>query len=121
MTLNEYLAARGKSKALTKIEAEAFGVPYPLANGWPVKFGGIEITSEMVRILRAKINGAKESTAGKARAALDSVFGDGAPAVIKSTTQAAVKPVRALSDAFQGFRLRSGLRPTPTVAAPPWD
>lgn len=121
MTLNEYLAARGKSKALTRIEAEAFGVPYPLIGGWPIKFGVVEITPGMIACLRAKISGAKESTAGKARAALDTVFGDGAQAVRKSTPQAAPKPVRTTPAAFHGFRLRGGPRSSPAATGLPWD
>jgi len=121
MTLTEYLKARGTCKALTRIEAESFGVPYPLVSGWPVKFGGIEITPKMIDRLRIRIGSAKESTAGKASNALDAVFGDGAPAVRKSTPQAAVNPTRALSAAFQGFRLRTGLKSSPADAGLPWD
>ena len=117
MTLTEYLKARGTCKALTRIEAESFGVPYPLVSGWPVKFGGIEITLKMIERLRIRIGGAKESTASKARAALDAVFGDGVPAVRKSTPQAAPKPVRALPAVFHGFRLRS----TQAASDLPWD
>ena len=121
MTLTDYLKARGTCKALTRIEAESFGVPYPLVSGWPVKFGGIEITPKMIDSLRIRIGSAKESTAGKASNALDAVFGDGSPAVRKSTPQAASKTPCVLPAAFHGFRLRSVQRAVPVTAGLPWD
>ena len=49
MTLSGYLERRGKkAKALTRIEAETFGIPYPLQSGWPKRHGGMKITQEMI-------------------------------------------------------------------------
>ena len=55
LTLTEYLRRRGAIKALTRIEAEAFGIPWPLQSGWPAKFADIKITHEMIRDLRVRM------------------------------------------------------------------
>lgn len=73
LTLTRYLQGRGAVKALTHIEALAFGVPYPLQPGWPRKYGEIEITEAMIEDLRIRIVSAKESTANKARRGLKGV------------------------------------------------
>jgi hypothetical protein len=71
ITLTRYLKGRGEVKALTHIEALAFGVPYPLQPGWPAKYGATEITAAMIEDLKARIATAKESTASKARRGLE--------------------------------------------------
>jgi hypothetical protein len=73
LTLARYLRGRGEVKALTHIEAQAFGVPYPLQPGWPARHGAIEITEGMIDDLKARILTAKESTASKARRGLEGI------------------------------------------------
>ena len=68
MTLTAYLAQRGKkAKALTKVEAQVFGIPYPLQAGWPRQFGPMEITEEMLEQLEAAVARAKKSKDQKVR------------------------------------------------------
>jgi len=71
LTLAVYLKGRGEVKSLTRIEAEAFGVPYPLVSGWPVRHGHIEITQVMLDDLTQRIIVARRSTANKALRGLD--------------------------------------------------
>lgn len=73
LTLARYLESRGSVKSLTRIEAEAFGVPYPLVSGWPARYGAVEITDVMLEDLAARIATAKRSTADKARLGLEGV------------------------------------------------
>ncbi|MGK5020705.1 hypothetical protein [Janthinobacterium sp. LB2P10] len=132
MKLSEYLAARGNCKALTRIEAEAFGVPYPLTAGWPRHYGQTEITPAMIKQLRANAGG---SSAAAARALRGLDAGTGvAGSVVRTRAAKAVevvapapRPVSTL--AFPGFRLRDG-RATATAAdraapgpagRPPWE
>jgi len=53
MRFQEYLAAKGAIKTLTKKEADIFGIPYPPANGWPSRYSNVTVTPEMVDKLRA--------------------------------------------------------------------
>ena len=76
LTLARYLEGRGSVKSLTRIEAEAFGVPYPLISGWPARHGDTEITQAMLEDLSQRIACARRSTASKALRGLD---GAGAP------------------------------------------
>lgn len=111
MTLSEYLAARGKSKALTKIEALAFGVPYPLVNGWPRRHGSTVITPAMLAQLRATVGECKSAAAMRALRGMDAGTGVAGPVVRK---RGAAKPLavglpadhRAGAPSFPGFRLR---------------
>lgn len=49
LTLAVYLEQKGqKAKALKRVEAEAFGIPYPLQAGWPGRHGDMEITPQML-------------------------------------------------------------------------
>jgi len=49
LTLAVYLEQKGqKAKALKRVEAEAFGIPYPLQAGWPGRHSDMEITPEML-------------------------------------------------------------------------
>ncbi|WP_314435854.1 hypothetical protein [Massilia timonae] len=73
LTLARYLEGRGSVKSLTRIEAEAFGVPYPLVSGWPARYGPTEITSSMLDDLASRVEHARRSTANKARRGLEGV------------------------------------------------
>jgi hypothetical protein len=49
LTLAVYLEQKGqKAKALKRVEAEAFGIPYPLQAGWPGRHGEMEVTPQML-------------------------------------------------------------------------
>ena len=71
LTLTEYLRRRGAIKALTRIEAEAFGIPWPLQSGWPARFACMEITVEMLDDLQHRMETARQSTVKKARCGLE--------------------------------------------------
>ena len=75
LTLAVYLERRGSVKALTRIEAEVFGVPYPLVKGWAYRHGGAEITQAMLDRLQEEISRARSSTAERAQRGLDGVEG----------------------------------------------
>ncbi|TQK10203.1 hypothetical protein [Herbaspirillum sp. SJZ107] len=106
ITLTRYLQGRGEVKALTHIEALAFGVPYPLQPGWPRKYGPIEITEAMLDDLRARIATAKGSTASKAQRGLDGLMR--AQEETKPAPAAAqVRPVTAAPRAVPALPMRS--------------
>jgi hypothetical protein len=68
VTLSAYLEQRGKkAKALTKIEAGVFGIPYPLLAGWPRRHGGMEITDAMIERVEVLASAAAQSTDRNAR------------------------------------------------------
>jgi len=49
LTLAVYLEQKGqKAKALKRVEAETFGIPYPLQAGWPGRYGEMEVTPQML-------------------------------------------------------------------------
>lgn len=75
LTLAVYLERRGAVKALTRIEAEVFRVPYPLVKGWAHRHGADEITQAMLGELQEKIGRAKSSTAAKAQRGLNGLEG----------------------------------------------
>jgi len=75
LTLAVYLQRRGAVKALTRIEAEAFGLNYPQLKGWVRKSGTIEITEAMIEDLKARIARASPATASKAQRGLDGIAG----------------------------------------------
>lgn len=102
LTLTEYLRRRGAIKALTRIEAEAFGIPWPLQSGWPAKFAGMEITAEMLADLRARMASAKQSTVKKARCGLD--------AVAERVANDADRPGASVPLSVHGFVLRAPRR-----------
>ncbi len=57
MRLDEYLALKygpGVS-ALTRVEASAFRVPFPLRRGWRVKYAGRTLDAAGVEVLAAKM------------------------------------------------------------------
>jgi hypothetical protein len=66
LTLTAYLARRGKkAKALKKVEADAFGIPYPLVSGWPARYGDLEITEAMLEQVGVNIRDAKRASSNK--------------------------------------------------------
>jgi len=103
LTLAVYLERRGSVKALTRIEAEVFGVPYPLLKGWATRHGATELTAAMLEQLQEKIGRAKSSTAEKAQRGLDGVEG--------------VTPAAVASD--QQDRLVARTASTPSIKASP--
>jgi len=113
LTLARYLEGRGEVKSLTRIEAEAFGVPYPLVSGWPARFGAVEITTAMLEDLAARITTARQSTATKARRGLEGVEGRASQGSEQAEPiQAADHVSRCPSPArvLQGFVLRKARR-----------
>jgi hypothetical protein len=88
ITLMTYLEQRGgKAKALKRVEAEAFGIPYPLQAGWPKRYGSMKITAAMIEDARSRMRGG----AGKVRA----------PAIVTAVVT---------RSAFPGFVLRQARR-----------
>lgn len=117
LTLARYLEGRGSVKSLTRIEAEAFGVPYPLVSGWPARHGDTEITQGMLEDLAQRIGCARRSTASKALRGLD---GTGES---RAATQVAVRkttsmrrpspkllPSGVMAPSFPGFTVRPAKR-----------
>lgn len=122
LTLAVYLERRGAVKALTRIEAEVFGVPYPLVKGWAHRHGDGEITQAMLDQLQEKIGRARSSTAEKAQRGLDGVEGvppapGGAPQMCSATERAKVEPIEKLSP-VPGFVLRQARRYRTRKSAP---
>lgn len=122
LTLAVYLERRGSVKALTRIEAEVFGVPYPLVKGWAHRHGAAEITRAMLEQLQEKIGSAKSSTAEKAQRGLDGV--EGAKPAPAGMPQAYCQVSRAITEQLQkssripGFVLRQARRYRSRKAAP---
>jgi len=123
LTLTEYLRRRGAIKALTKIEADAFGIPWPLQSGWPFKFAGMEVTQEMLADLTQRVAGARHSTARKAQCGLDAATGAAprpappprplppAAVVTQPAIDSLVEPsAPARASSFPGFVLRQARR-----------
>jgi len=125
LTLARYLEGRGSVKSLTRIEAEAFGVPYPLISGWPARHGDTEITQAMLEDLTQRIAVARRSTASKALRGLD---GACCPSTaLRQDDCAAVRvqrscavPARSLEVApsFPGFAVRPARRSRGRPALP---
>ncbi|GEM_PF-6699639 len=114
LTLAVYLERRGAVKALTRIEAEVFGVPYPLVKGWAHRHGGAEITQAMLDQLQEKIGRARSSTAEKAQRGLDGVEGvppalAAAPQLCSAAARVKIEPIKKLSP-VPGFVLRQARR-----------
>lgn len=107
ITISEYLAKRGPVKALTTIEAQAFGIEYPLVQGWARRHGRQVITQTMIDQLRASIDAANKSTAAKARRALDGALGLPVVAVTREARVTVALPTRAPRvTQFPGFVVR---------------
>jgi len=111
LTLAVYLERRGAVKALTRIEAEVFGVQYPLVKGWAHRHGADEITQVMLDELQEKIGRARSSTAEKAQRGLAGLVG---LEVSSCSAPASKTNVRALSSGrcacqvlFPGFVVRA--------------
>lgn len=114
LTLAVYLERRGAVKALTRIEAEVFGVPYPLVKGWAHRHGADEITQAMLDELQEKIGRARSSTAEKAQRGLDGVEGvppapAAAPQLLSAAPHTKIEPVEKRSP-VPGFVLRQARR-----------
>jgi hypothetical protein len=123
MTLSSYLARRGTCKALTGIEAQVFGVPFPLVAGWAQRHGAVEITLVMIEQLRAKIGAAQSPTTAKAKRGLDAALG----LPVEPVTLAArvkVAPVtrefRVVAPQFPGFALRTRQGKAVGATGLPW-
>lgn len=113
LTLARYLEGRGPVKSLTRIEAEAFGVPYPLVSGWPARFGAVEITTGMLDDLAARVAIAARSTAKKARRGLEGLEKNGRAVQVPDAPLqlAAGSPqLSARPRIVQGFVLRRARR-----------
>jgi hypothetical protein len=111
ITLADYLARRGICKALTSIEARAFGVPYPLVAGWARRHGAVEITPAMIEQLQVNIGHAQLSTAAKAKRGLDAAMGLPVEPVTRAARMkvaAVAREVPSSAPHFPGFTLRSG-------------
>lgn len=64
LTLTVYLEQKcQKAKALKRVEAEAFGIPYPLQAGWPGRHGEMEVTSQMLEQIATTPRKKSRSTA----------------------------------------------------------
>jgi len=112
LTLAVYLERRGAVKALTRIEAEVFGVQYPLVKGWAHRHGADEITQAMLDQLQEKIGRARSSTAEKAQRGLDGVEGvplTGARPIDSRSQPVTVELTKRMS-LVQGFVLRQARR-----------
>lgn len=127
LTLARYLQGRGEVKALTHIEAQAFGVPYPLQPGWPRRYGSMEITEAMIDNLKARIATAKESTASKARRGLEGIGREvpetsvpqmQTPPRSRPAAAPAEMDLPAVSNMFPGFVLRQAKRYRSRKSAP---
>lgn len=109
LKLSEYLAQRGKkAKALTRIEADVFGIEYPLQAGWPRRHGGMEITGAMIELVEAHAAEAGMSadrqvrrSAKRAAAALPTQAPDQRPVLAEKVTRPPL---------FPGFVMRPALR-----------
>lgn len=125
LTLARYLEGRGSVKSLTRIEAEAFGVPYPLVSGWPARHGDTEITQAMLEDLSHRIARARRSTASKALRALDGAVCPSVPlrrgdcaAVRAQRPCPAPAPSVEVAPSFPGFVLRPARRSRGRLALP---
>jgi len=121
LTLARYLEGRGSVKSLTRIEAEAFGVPYPLISGWPARYGAVEITDAMLEDLATRVASARRSTANKARRGLEGVGARAAvaPKRVAVALQATPNvPSPKIARAVHGFVLRKARRCRPRALAP---
>lgn len=107
MTLARYLDARGKVRVLTRIEAEAFGVPYPLVRGWVERHGATVITDGMLDRIRARTGDSTTPRACRARNGLEAGM-----ASLDADPAARVKVAPVTHEAraapqFPGFVLRA--------------
>jgi len=111
LTLAVYLERRGAVKALTRIEAEVFGIQYPLVKGWAYRHGADEITQAMLDQLQEKISRARSSTAEKAQRGLAGILGmetssDSASSG-NTNVQAVISDQSTCQALFPGFVVRA--------------
>lgn len=113
MTLARYLDARGKVRVLTRIEAEAFGVPYPLVRGWIERYGATAITDAMLGRIRARTGDSTTPRACRARNGLEAGMAglDPTPAA-----RATPRPTQ-----FPGFVLRARQGRAAGAVGLPWE
>jgi len=106
LTLTVYLEQKGqKAKALKMVEAQAFGIPYPLQAGWPARHGDMEVTPQMLEQIAA-------APRVKVRLAGPALQGDESDQTLRSNCDInhvrqaeAMRPSR-----FPGFVVRPALR-----------
>lgn len=117
LTLARYLEGRGSVKSLTRIEAEAFGVPYPLVSGWPARHGDMVISRAMLEDLAHRIGCARRSTASKALRGLDGVGCPSLPPKLsghRPPCEQSLQPTEVAltgqAPSFPGFALRAPKR-----------
>jgi 5-methylcytosine-specific restriction endonuclease McrA len=66
MTLNDYLQAKygaGQCTTMLACEANVFGVPYPLQNGWLREYGQRDVTPDLAIRLAAVLKRSKKPSA----------------------------------------------------------
>lgn len=106
LTLTVYLEQKGqKAKALKRVEAEAFGIEYPLRTGWPGRHGEMEITAQMLEQI---------ATAPRAKPELGAKFPPDedhckGKILTDNVTRGRLQPLERLS-AFNGFIMRPAKR-----------
>jgi len=125
MTLSVYLQQRGKkAKALTRVEAEVFGIPFPLLAGWPRRHGAMVVTEEMMERIEAAATGASRSENRAARRS-----GQRAAAALPSARRTktvdqrgpalpVTVPELTVAPSFPGFILRPAKRHRRRSSAP---
>jgi len=77
MRLTDYLAKRSSSHTLAKIEAQIFGVPYPLQAGWVERCGWFEASTVDLAQMRDQLAMAGDGASWKALRGIQSVIGKG--------------------------------------------
>ena len=87
MRLQEYLAAKGAIKTLTKKEADIFGIPYPLINGWPTRYSNVTVTPEMLDKLRAAFGSNSSASGLRVQRGIAAASGEELPALQKKTAR----------------------------------
>ncbi|WP_404535460.1 hypothetical protein [Massilia sp. TN1-12] len=110
MTLTVYLAQRGKkAKALTKIEAQVFGIPFPLQAGWPRRHGAMEITAEMIDQVAQRAAADAASTEKVVRRSAKRAAAAQKPSKPQAAESTTASSCSSL-DMFPGFALRPARR-----------
>ncbi|MBD8531522.1 MULTISPECIES: hypothetical protein [unclassified Massilia] len=121
MTLTAYLVQRGKkAKALTKIEADVFGIPYPLLAGWPRRHGSMEITEEMVERVATQVALASQSADKAVRRSVKRVTAAPASSTMANSPKSACPTAGAAErlSPIPGFVLRQARRYRSRRSAP---
>lgn len=74
MKIRNYLEAKygiGSATTMLFCEAKVFGIQYPPKSGWLVRYGDIEITSDMAKRLRAALSKSRAPSAADGIRVLD--------------------------------------------------